>query len=30
MSLGISKDHIYIGFDDVNASDWGWNGRTFG
>ena len=29
-SLGISKDRIYIGFDDVNASDWGWNGRTFG
>ena len=29
-SLGISKDRIYIGFEDVNASDWGWNGRTFG
>jgi phenylpyruvate tautomerase PptA (4-oxalocrotonate tautomerase family) len=29
-SLGISKDRIYIGFDDVNASHWGWNGRTFG
>ena len=29
-SLGISKDRIYIGFDDVNASDWGWDGRTFG
>ena len=29
-SLGIPKDRIYIGFDDVNASDWGWNGRTFG
>ena len=29
-SLGISKDRIYIEFDDVNASDWGWNGRTFG
>ena len=29
-SLGIEKDRIYIGFDDVNASDWGWNGRTFG
>lgn len=28
--LGISKDRIYIAFDDVNASDWGWNGRTFG
>lgn len=30
VSLGISKDRIYIEFDDVNASDWGWNGRTFG
>ena len=29
-SLGIPKNRIYIGFDDVNASDWGWNGRTFG
>ena len=29
-SLGISKDRIYIGFDDVNASNWGWNGSTFG
>ena len=27
-SLGILKDRIYIGFDDVNATDWGWNGRT--
>ena len=29
-ALGISKDRIYIGFDDVNASHWGWSGRTFG
>ena len=29
-SLGISKDRIYIGFDDVSASNWGWDGRTFG
>ena len=29
-SLGIEKDRICIGFDDVNASEWGWNGRTFG
>ena len=28
--LGVSKNRIYIGFDDVKASDWGWNGRTFG
>ena len=29
-SLGIPKNRIYISFDDVNASDWGWNGCTFG
>ena len=29
-SLGISKDRIYISFDDVNSSDWGWDGRTLG
>ena len=29
-SLGIAKDRIYINFDDVKASAWGWNGRTFG
>ena len=29
-TLDISKDRIYIGFEDVNASHWGWNGRTFG
>jgi len=29
-SLGIPKNRIYICFDDVKASDWGWNGRTFG
>ena len=29
-SLGVPKNRIYIGLDDVNASDWGWNGRTFG
>lgn len=27
---GIPADRIYIGFDDVPASRWGWNGRTFG
>ncbi len=30
VALGISKDRIYISFHDVSASDWGWNGRTFG
>ncbi len=29
-SLGIPKDRIHIGFNDVNATDCGWNGRTFG
>ena len=29
-SLGIPKDRIYIGFNDVNASNWGWYRRTFG
>ncbi|BEV36465.1 ATLS1-like light-inducible protein [Synechococcus sp. M16CYN] len=29
-SIGISKDRIYIGFDDVDASKWGWNSSTFG
>ncbi|MDA7685255.1 phenylpyruvate tautomerase MIF-related protein [bacterium] len=28
-TLGIPKDRICIGFDDVSASHWGWNGRTF-
>ena len=29
-SLGISKDRIYISFNDVSATQWGWDGRTFG
>jgi phenylpyruvate tautomerase PptA (4-oxalocrotonate tautomerase family) len=29
-AIGIPKDRIYIGFDDVDATCWGWNGRTFG
>ena len=28
--MGIPKDRIYISFDDVPASLWAWNGRTFG
>ena len=28
--MGIPKDKIYISFEDVNASMWAWNGRTFG
>lgn len=27
---GIPSNRIYIGFDDVQASAWGWNGSTFG
>lgn len=27
---GIPADRLYIQFEDVKASDWGWNGRTFG
>ena len=28
--IGIPKDKIYISFEDVPISMWGWNGRTFG
>ena len=28
--LGIPIDRIYISFEDVSASMWAWNGRTFG
>ena len=28
--MGIPGDKIYICFEDVSASMWGWNGRTFG
>ena len=28
--MGISMDRIYISFEDVPASLWAWNGRTFG
>ena len=28
--MGIPKDKIYIFFEDVPASKWAWNGRTFG
>ena len=28
--MGIPKDKIYISFEDVPASLWAWNGRTFG
>ena len=28
--MGIPLDRIYISFEDVPASTWAWNGRTFG
>ena len=28
--MGITMDRIYISFQDVPASLWAWNGRTFG
>jgi phenylpyruvate tautomerase PptA (4-oxalocrotonate tautomerase family) len=28
--IGIQLDKIYISFEDVSASMWAWNGRTFG
>ena len=28
--IGVSMDKIYISFEDVPASMWAWNGRTFG
>ena len=28
--MGIPIDNIYIAFEDVPASMWAWNGRTFG
>ena len=30
MKMGIPIDRIYISFEDVPASSWAWNGRTFG
>ena len=29
-ATGITSQRIYIGFEDVPAKLWGWNGRTFG
>ena len=28
--MGVPIDRIYISFEDVQASFWAWNGRTFG
>jgi phenylpyruvate tautomerase PptA (4-oxalocrotonate tautomerase family) len=29
-SLGIPENRVYLNFTDVEASNWGWNGSTFG
>jgi phenylpyruvate tautomerase PptA (4-oxalocrotonate tautomerase family) len=29
-SLAIPPDRVYATFTDVQASNWGWNGATFG
>jgi phenylpyruvate tautomerase len=29
-SLGVPADRIYLNFTDVEASNWGWQGNTFG
>src|SRR5712692_10178501 len=29
-SLGIRPERVYLNFADVEAGNWGWNGRTFG
>ena len=29
-SLGVPTDRIYLNFTDVEASNWGWQGNTFG
>jgi phenylpyruvate tautomerase len=29
-SLGVPENRVYLNFTDVQASNWGWNGSTFG
>lgn len=29
-SLGVAENRVYLNFTDVGASNWGWNGSTFG
>jgi phenylpyruvate tautomerase PptA (4-oxalocrotonate tautomerase family) len=29
-SLGVPENRVYLNFTDVKASNWGWNGSTFG
>ena len=28
--IGVNKNRIYINFDDIDASMWAWNNKTFG
>lgn len=28
--LDVLGERVYLNFEDVRATDWGWNGRTFG
>ena len=28
--IGIPSDRVYICFEDIKASNWAWNGKTFG
>ncbi len=29
-SLGVPQNRVYLNFTDVEATNWGWNGSTFG
>ena len=29
-ALGVPENRVYLNFTDVEASNWGWNGSTFG
>ncbi len=29
-SLGVPPDRVYLNFTEVEASNWGWDGKTFG
>ena len=29
-ALGVKPDRVYLNFTEVDASNWGWNGSTFG
>lgn len=29
-SIGVPENRVYLNFTDIEASNWGWNGSTFG